>query len=165
MTDETIRPADTEDAPAIRDVARESWHAAYDEILGSETVEETVTEWYAIDRLRESIADDDHRVFVAESEGLVGFVHVAPWHEDPSIAELARLYVRPALWGDGIGSALLDRAEESVDGYDALRLEVFAENDVGVGFYESRAFARVEEGYQEFGGDLHAVYVYEKPLE
>jgi hypothetical protein len=35
-----IRPATSADAEAIREVARASWHAACDELLGEKTVEE-----------------------------------------------------------------------------------------------------------------------------
>ncbi|WP_254765843.1 GNAT family N-acetyltransferase [Salinilacihabitans rarus] len=161
-----IRPATTDDAASIRDVARESWHAAYDAFLGEETVEETIDEWYARDQLRESIADDGARVFVAEGAStLVGFVHAGPAREEPSVAHLVRLYVRPGMWGEGVGSALLERAETALreDGYDRLRLVVLADNEVGVSFYESRGFERIEARESGLREDLEE-YVYEKGL-
>ncbi|MFC7046016.1 hypothetical protein ACFQH6_11850 [Halobacteriaceae archaeon GCM10025711] len=46
------------DAEAIQRVARDSWHAAYDAVLGAERVDETVSSWYDPERL---VADDIER--------------------------------------------------------------------------------------------------------
>lgn len=98
----------------------------------------------------------------------MGFVQVGAAGEvnDGTVATLHRLYVHPDHWGDGLGSRLLAPATADLRerGFDRLRLEVFAENEVGVCFYESRGFARVDEETEAFGGETHAVYVYEKPL-
>jgi hypothetical protein len=42
MDDVTIREATHDDVAAIQRVAHESWHAAYDDILGTGTVESVV---------------------------------------------------------------------------------------------------------------------------
>ena len=105
-----VRQATVRDAEAVQAVARESWHAAYDDFLGYETVEAIVDDWYEIDGLEESITDATERsdvVFlVAEAGGdgahesqSVGFVHVAPSPDDPTVASLIRIYVRPDEWG------------------------------------------------------------------
>lgn len=39
----TVRQATPDAAPIIHEIARESWHAAYDDFLGPETVDEVVT--------------------------------------------------------------------------------------------------------------------------
>jgi GNAT superfamily N-acetyltransferase len=51
----TVREASVEDLAAVRRVARGAWHAAYDELLGRETVEATVDDWYARDALVEAV--------------------------------------------------------------------------------------------------------------
>ncbi|WP_255168937.1 GNAT family N-acetyltransferase [Natrononativus amylolyticus] len=159
-----IRRAAQTDAAAIRDVARESWHAAYDDLLGSDTVDAVVDDWYAIDRLRSAIGASSHHVFVAGE--VVGFGHASPWEGAPDVAHLTRLYVHPAFWGDGVGSHLLEHLDAALagEGYERLRLEVFAENDVGVGFYESRGFDRLETIEEEFLGETYDVAVYGRPI-
>ena len=165
----SIRSATTQDVSTVRRLARESWHAAYDDLLGAETVATTVDEWYDRDALEASIADargrEDATFLVAEDDHgrLVGFVHVVPWPDDPLVASLLRIYVRPDSWGAGAGTALLESAEAEVgSAFDRLRLVVFAENDVGVSFYESRGFERVETRESEFEGLEESVY--ERPL-
>ena len=70
------------DASAIEQVARESWHAAYDDFLGEDTVREVVNEWYDCDGLRDSAGDDDQVLVVATDESentdVRGFAHAAP---------------------------------------------------------------------------------------
>jgi len=164
-----VRSAVSDDATAVREIARESWHAAHDSILGSETVAETIDRWYAIDELRASIAEardrEDAVFLVAEDAGeLVGFAHAGPHRDRPAVASLNRIYVCPDRWGNGSGTALLERVEGRLEeAYDRLYLAVLADNEVGVSFYESAGFERV--GTQE--SDLKTgveEYVYEKTL-
>lgn len=114
-----------------------------------------------------------------DTEGeLVGFVHVVPGSDGHgrTVASLVRLYVHPDCWGKGTGTALLERAidglETDGDGdgdsdadYERLELEVFADNEVGVRFYESRGFERTGHHEEGFAGGTQTVYTYERPLE
>ncbi|MDQ2050700.1 GNAT family N-acetyltransferase [Natronolimnohabitans sp. A-GB9] len=167
----TVRRATPDVAPAVRDVARESWHAAYDDVLGRRTVAATIERWYDVTKLRDSIVEARNRndaVFLVaadEDDGeIVGFAQAGPHREHSTVASLYRLYVHPDRWGEGIGTALLERLEDDLSTeYDRLWLAVLADNDVGVSFYESTGFERV--GTQE--SDLKAgleEYVYEKQL-
>ncbi|WP_458206019.1 N-acetyltransferase family protein [Haladaptatus sp. NG-SE-30] len=166
MTEYTIRAAVPDDATAIQRVSRESWHAAYDDIIGADTVDETIDEWYDIDSLRDSIVPDDHEFSVVDGAGasLVGFAHAAPLPDEPDTYLLVRIYVIPDEWGSGLGTRLLDRVEGRLRdrGIERLRLNVFADNEVGVGFYESRSFDRIEERYVDSFDATE--YVYQKEL-
>lgn len=178
----TVRQATRDDANVIRKIASESWHAAYAPILGKETVEEKIDDWYAIDGLERSIeeaaTEEDAFFVVAELEGrseredrpertanddpIVGFAHVVSHAEIRSAGSLARIYVCPDHWGDGIGRAMLADVERHVSGrYDRLRLAVLADNEVGVRFYESTGFDRVETRPCPLGDGLEE-YIYEK---
>ncbi|MFC6905664.1 GNAT family N-acetyltransferase [Halalkalicoccus tibetensis] len=157
-----IRPARPEDAEAIRETALASWHAAYDDLLGGETVEALVEEWYALDGLRESIEHPEHVVRVADD--VVGFAHIGPNPNEEHVAELLRLYVRPKRWGEGIGSRLLAAVEGELADYDRLTLSVLAENEVGIGFYEKRGFEREGEREVEVGGESYREYRYGKGI-
>ena len=169
----TVREAKQADAREIYRIARESWHSAYDEILGTETVEDVVEEWYDLDSLEGSItnaAERDDAVFlVGEAPdgygtALVGFAHAGPFPEREGVAELVRIYVRPEAWGEGAGRTLLGQLESALEpSYDRLRLSVLADNDVGVSFYESTGFERVDSRESDLGDSLEA-YVYEKVL-
>ena len=147
MEDVSIRSATVDDAEAIQQVARDSWHAAYDAVIGADQVDETVDSWYGPERL---VADDieqpERLFFVATIDReVVAFAEAVPDEDDVQLAHLYRIYVVPAEWSRGIGSSLLDHIETHLDdqGFDRLHLSVMAENDVGVSFYESQGFHRV----------------------
>lgn len=177
-----VRDARPVDAATVRAIARESWHAAYDDIIGADTVDDRVDDWYAADRLAETIDEtatrDDASFLVAEPErdavdaqesapepALAGFAHAGPDPDVDGAAKLLRIYVRPDAWGDGLGARLLDDLEADIrDHYDRLRLAVLADNDVGVSFYESTGFERVETRERDLGDDSVREYLYEKGL-
>ncbi|MFC4439347.1 MULTISPECIES: GNAT family N-acetyltransferase [Natrialbaceae] len=172
----TVRLATPDAAPIVREVARESWHAAYNEFLGAERVANAISDWYAIDGLEASIteaADREDATFLLaerrddakrENDDVVGFVHAGADADDPDVANLIRLYVRPTAWGDGVGTALLERVESDLrNACDRLRLVVLADNEIGVSFYESSGFERVESRDSDLGNGLEE-YVYEKSL-
>jgi len=174
-----IRQATVEDVWAVHETARKSWHAAYDELLGPERVDEVVDDWYAIGDIESSIAEATDRnnaaFLVADSktaassrtafdEACDGFAHIVPWPEDDRVGYLVRIYVQPELWGDGVGTALLDHLEGDLTTvFDRLRAATLADNDVGVSFYTSRGFERVETYDSDLAPDLEE-YVYEKQL-
>ncbi|MGQ3411132.1 GNAT family N-acetyltransferase [Natrinema sp. LN54] len=172
-----VRRATVDDVWAVHEVARQSWHAAYDDVLGPETVDAVVDEWYAIGDLESSITEasgrDDAAFLVAEDSPATdpafetdydGFAHAVPWPEDPSVAFLARLYVRPDGWNEGTGTALLEGLETELSaGFDRLRLAVLAANEVGISFYESRGFDRIGTRPSDLAAGLEE-HVYEKRL-
>ena len=123
---ETIMAATPEDAQAVLSVARESWHAAYDDIIGEDAVEAVLEDWYQLGDLRAAIGDSTF--VVAEHDGtVVGFAHAGPNPDDgDGTYQLYRIYVRPDLWGRAIGGHLLDRVADAVRaaGGDRLRLGV-----------------------------------------
>ncbi|WP_331236589.1 GNAT family N-acetyltransferase [Natronorarus salvus] len=123
-------------------------------------------DWYGTDSLRRTIAGSDHVVSVAEDGGseAVGFAHVGPQTEAETLAELYRIYVRPERWGEGVGSRLLVDVIGRIDGYDRLGLSAFAENEVGIAFYEREGFERVGVEEVEFEGERYEEIRYERPL-
>ncbi|MFC6765022.1 GNAT family N-acetyltransferase [Natrinema soli] len=162
----SIRNAEPADAEEIQTISRASWHKAYDDILGEETVDNVIDEWYEIDGLRTSI--EETIFYVGERDGeLVGFANAGqnPVYEEGTF-ELFRIYVLPEYWNRGIGSRLLESVIADVKSEEGneLRLSVLMENEAGVGFYELHDFERVETEKIEFDGDTYEEYRYVKPL-
>jgi ribosomal protein S18 acetylase RimI-like enzyme len=159
-----IRDATPSDTKAVAAVARTSWHAAYDDLFGPETVERTVDEWYDIESLRAGIdetgAADAACFLVAESDGEVaGFANAGPardWENDPDDPDafFSRLYVAPERWGEGVGSRLTARIAEELReaGHERVWLEVFEANERGRRFYESVGFEQIGSVDETFGG-------------
>ncbi|WP_137283978.1 GNAT family N-acetyltransferase [Halorussus salinisoli] len=172
MDEVSVRPATPGDVADVRRVARESWHAAYDDVLGAKTVESVVSDWYDLFDLRQSVEREDGVFLVAEREvdddagtELLGFGQGVLDDEDAA-AQLPRIYVHPDHWGEGVGSAIIDRIETWVAerGAERLRLVVLADNEVGNAFYERRGYRTVGSRESEFAGETVTDYVREKEL-
>lgn len=87
-------------------------------------------------------------VWLAEADGVpVGFVGA---RED--VVEL--LYIAPEAQGQGIGTSLLTQV---AGGRGPDRVEVFADNERGVGFYRSQGFVEAERYLTDVAGGTFEV--------
>ncbi len=142
-----VRPATPEDAGGVRRVAAAAYRETYDDVVGDEGVETLLATWYDPADLRDrlgSTPEGGHvRTFVAADDRVVGYAGAAvPGADaDPALGGLPTLYVHPDRWGEGIGTRLFDRARSylATHGVERMRIRVFADNDVGRGFYEDHA--------------------------
>ncbi|WP_158055282.1 GNAT family N-acetyltransferase [Halorussus halophilus] len=166
MSEFEVRVATTKDVSGIQNVARESWHATYDDILGADSVEQVVDGWYAREGLEQSIEREDGQFLVAEQDGMiVGFAQGVLGEEDDA-AHLPRIYVQSDHWGEGVGTELLGGVETWAEecGAGRLRLVVLAYNEVGNGFYEKHGYRVVAEREEELEGESVVEYVREAEL-
>lgn len=142
MSAVTTRPASQADIPGVRRVLVETWHATYDPLFGAERVTAITDDWHSEPRLRQGLERTDHRFLVAEADGdLVGTASATL--KPHGVLRLDRLYVRPALQGRGIGTALLAAA---LTGWPAVRridLEVEPRNAPAIAFYRRHGFVPV----------------------
>ncbi len=141
-----VRSAVVGDAPAIARVHVDAWRAAYmgllpRRILDGLSVTGRESQW----RTRLSPASRGPRTLVGEDAGgVAGFVTYAVPARDPEepadVGEIPALYVEPARWGSGLGSALIDAAGERM-AEAACRegiLWMLEGNDRAANFYASR---------------------------
>lgn len=150
-----VRPATAADVSAIRETARESWHAAYDEVVGQDAVDVQVDEWYAHEVVADAVAGDEWPYLVAEREDrVVGYASGGPTDEGPADGVVAAIYVRPDAWGAGTGSALLEALHDRLRslGCASVWLAVLAANDVGRSFYADHGYERHEDRVGEIAG-------------
>jgi ribosomal protein S18 acetylase RimI-like enzyme len=139
-----------------------AWREAYagllpDEILQQQSADpsdEEVQHW------SEELRQNRNGVLVATdtNETIRGFADIQ-WSEDE--AELKAIYVEPDYWGQGIGTALLERCLELFpDGVDTLRLEMLSDNETGREFYEARGFERTGTSEHEIGDESYPTDIY-----
>ncbi|MFB6087416.1 MAG: N-acetyltransferase family protein [Haloarculaceae archaeon] len=160
----SVRSAAVADVEAIQSVADAAWHAAYDDVLGTETVDEMLAEGYDEAVLREMIELDDVGLFVAVDDGVVGYASCGRT-DTAGLGDLD-MYAHPDHWGSGVGEALLERGRAHLAGLgvERVRDEVLVENDVGIAFYDKH-FERVGTRQVEIAGDAYEVAVYELDVE
>lgn len=147
MTVVEIELADTPDADRIADLwveLAEGQRAHNSHILGTPNrtpIRESILRHIAGDRL-----------LVARRDDILGFVMFAheqgTFEQDVDRGTIENLYVEPDARNEGIGSALLSRAESCLGerGVDTISLNVMAENGKARRFYRRHGYGthRVE---------------------
>ena len=140
-----MRRATAEDADAIARIHVETWRVAYAhafpaEYLAALSGDERRALW------ARTLAAGVNDVFVAELDGAVAGFAAAGACEDEDGAtrgELYALYVEPSAWGQGLGRALLGRAEQALRaaGYGEASLWVLEDNPRTRRVYEAAGWA------------------------
>ncbi|HEY5553092.1 MAG TPA: GNAT family N-acetyltransferase [Opitutaceae bacterium] len=136
-----IRFATPVDAGRIGEIHVVTWRAAYrgivpDAFLESLSVGKRAAGW------RRGIEADPQLVLVSEHEGKIdGWVAIGTGRDDDTKTEgeVYALYVAPESWRQGIGRALMEKAEEELWNRALNRtvLWVLEQNDRALRFYES----------------------------
>ncbi len=159
-----IRAATAEDVEDIIEVAEDAWYAAYGGFLDPATIAEAIAEYYEPKLIGAAVELEEVAFYVAEDDGVVGFASAEQTWADE--VELHTIYVHPDRWGEGIGSALLDRVIKWAQRQDVDRIAcgVLSENAVGTGFFEAVGFERGRETDAEIAGERHPEYEYERSL-
>lgn len=107
------------------------------------------------ERFQRLLERDDVLVCIADlNHSAVGFAFLtlrpSPYYETP-VAMLEELYVRPALRGEGIGTAIMDVVEAELHGKGVEEIQINVDEVDGGArrFYERRGFSNFETG-QDF---------------
>lgn len=93
-----IRRANPADIPDIQRVTSNTWHEAHAPIIGADTVDEFLNEYYDSESFRDRIEHDSTIVAVAtDSTGeVVGYVFASKHPSNESTGHLSHIYVAPA---------------------------------------------------------------------
>lgn len=147
-----VRVATEQDGPAIREVRRQTWHAAYDAIWGAEAIERYFAGELELHSTEAVAWRADPVRLVAERDGEIVGVAVSGVREDGD-GQLGVFNVLPEHQGWGIGlqlwHATLARLRER--GCAAMQVWMFARNTPARRFYERRGCRQLWEGAVLFG--------------
>ncbi|WP_255150462.1 GNAT family N-acetyltransferase [Halorarius halobius] len=154
-----VREATSDDADAIRSVARSSMQASYS--LSPQAIRGAVKSWYGDEALAEKLDDDDLVVRVAdiENEGIVAFSESALLDDS---GDILWLHVDPMFRGEGLGADLFQATREALaeKGVEELRGRVLADNAEGNEFYEHYGLHKVSEDTVEIDGEEYVENIY-----
>jgi len=150
-----IREADSDDADAVRRVARRSFEASY--ALDPSVIDALLEDPFGEDRLESRIADAGTTCLVAERDGeVVGFAELTV-----DEVEVAWLHVHPDHRGAGVGTGLLERLRETLPhGMERLRAPVLDANAEGEPFAERHGFEPVDRTEREVSDVTLVEHVY-----
>ena len=145
-----VRDATLDDTEAIVSVTASGWQEGYQGIVPPQVLANLpLDRWrHEIDvGLRRPLGDAFTRV--AELDGAIaGYAYVVAPAKDGDlqgeVAELVAMYVDPARWRQGVGTALMADVLERLGqgGYTDVVLWVFKENRAARKFYERHGFKR-----------------------
>jgi len=154
-----IRQGRPGDRPAIRDVARRSMQASYS--LSPQAIVGAVDEWYAENRLKAMLADDNKLLLVAEHDGQVVAFSDSVVTGDAT-GEILWIHVDPDYRSEDIGTQLfeLTRDRFAGRGVSHLRGRVLADNATGNVFYERQGLVKVGEEEVTIDGTPYIENVY-----
>src|SRR5689334_2802297 len=104
-----VRPATTDDGPAIGEAHGASWQAAFEHILDSEFLERAATGrrqgWpFAIARV---LAPPNLVLAAGFGERVLAFSHSGPADDGRAALEIFAFYCHPHAWGSGLAAALM----------------------------------------------------------
>jgi ribosomal protein S18 acetylase RimI-like enzyme len=152
-----------------------AWREAFDHVLSAAELDgvAAATTSDVAAKFENLEAAAETAVLVAENDDdeVVGWLSMT-WHPERTKAyaregeaDIRTLYVRPADWGDGVGTALLDAALARLpNAVDAVVLETFRANEQGRAFYESRGFAVRETAAHEVGENSYPSVILEREV-
>jgi ribosomal protein S18 acetylase RimI-like enzyme len=136
-----VRAATQADLPAVSALLGESWHATYDAIMGRERVAAITRDWHNVAALARQVQAPGQVFLVLERTGELLGTSAAGLGPGPAEAALRRLYLRPAVWGQGLGRHLLRATTDHVMGCTSWHLEVEPANARAIAFYTAAGFA------------------------
>lgn len=142
----SVRPALIGDIDAVARIHVRSWQHAYRGMM-PDAVLDALDESKRAARWREWLDKPDYSLQVAVQGGrVVGFcslIHSRDAGANDAVGEIAALYVDPASWRIGTGTALVAAAVEQAHtvGYRVLTLWVLTSNDRARRFYDRVGFA------------------------
>ena len=168
-----LRPAAMEDAPALANLARDSFVAAFGHLYRPDDLARFLGQDRTVEAYRAHIDEQGTSIALAEADGaLAGYalIHTPSEFRSKSDASfplaLHQLYCAPAATGRGIGAALIEWAlgEARARGCDAVQLSVFSENFGAQRFYARYGFAKIADIDFWVGNHRDDEFLYELAL-
>ncbi len=171
----TLRPAAAADAPALAELGRASFVAAFGHLYKPEDLAQFLADYRTPAKFLEHLADPPTLIEVAEVDGrLAAYCLIVRGHRFDEQAEprperpvfVSQLYCAPDMTGHGLGAALLEWAiAQGRDwGGDAMQLSVFSGNHGAQRFYQRYGFGKVADIDFWVGNHRDHEFLYELKL-
>lgn len=134
-----IAEAGAGDIALISELAHDIWPAAYAGILTPEQIDNMLARIYSHENLRAEM-DAGHRFWLARWDNLpCGFA--SSYRENTEIIWLKKIYIAPAMQGQGVGRALIRTIEQAMQPMKYLKLLVNPHNIPAQRYYSHNGFS------------------------
>jgi diamine N-acetyltransferase len=135
------------DIPAVQDITRRSWLAAYSRFIPESDLLSYFNEHYSSTALTAFFSDPDSSGFIAEADSAAAGYCKTQFNRQEGRLYIPSLYILPEYQAAGIGTLLLERAQSVAQAYGLheVWLGVMVENMGALAWYRSRGFQFVRE--------------------
>jgi len=137
----TLRKAKEEDITIIRQIAENTWPAAYLDIIGQQQIDYMLDKMYSKAEMLKQFLQGHIFLIAEEGENQFGFAGYSIVNHEERIYKLHKLYVLPTAHGKGVGKILMNEVFNQVKdaGGTALELNVNKRNSAK-DFYAKAGF-------------------------
>lgn len=169
-----LRTATAKDVPALAELGRDSFVAAFGHLYRREDLAAFIEENRTPLSVGCELASSDNIYQLAEAEGkLLGYCKLSRASKFGALStarnpiELGQLYTAPETTGRGIGASLMGWAITVAEAgrHDAILLSVYSGNHGAQRFYERYGFAKIADITFRVGEQLDHEYLFEKRLK
>jgi ribosomal protein S18 acetylase RimI-like enzyme len=160
----TVQKVALNEISQVQKLLSDSWSDTYGSFLSKSTIAKVTAVWHHPEHLKTQAQNPDTYFATAKDEGgtIVGLVTVRKISAETIFMQ--RLYVHPRQQRQGIGTQLLEAAIKAFPAIRKLQLEVEAENQKGVGFYQKHGFRELRRKEEHIEGEILHIIVMEKVL-
>lgn len=162
-----IRLATVEDIPTIAEIASITWVVAYKDILSEEQRVYMLKMMYSFESLQEQMNNSQTFLLALYNEKIVGFLSYEIAYNNGKAMKIHKYYVLPEVQGKGVGSALLQKAEQiaSLNSNEFITLNVNRFNKT-IHHYLSKGFVITKSEDVHIGnGYLMEDFVMQKKID
>jgi diamine N-acetyltransferase len=163
MRQAAIRKFSVHDARALHELASLAFTKAYEAETAPEDLENYIATELSIESFLEASKKQGSHIFVLENEEqlLLGYLHLV--NQEPEVEhnlesplELKRLYLTPAVIGQGYGNMLMNFAKQYAveHSHRFLWLSVWERNTRAVAFYVRAGFTEFAQVDFQVGSDV-----------
>jgi diamine N-acetyltransferase len=148
-------------------LANEIWPVTYKEILPVDQINYMMELFYSPASLKMQMNEKRHQFILARIKDKPAAFSSYAATGEPGVYKLHKIYVHPAVQGQGVGKSMIDYIIHDLENYKATTLELNVNrNNAAKHFYEKLGFYLVGEEDINIGNGYYMNdYVMRKPVE
>jgi len=148
-----LKKVTVEDIHTIQDLAEESWHSTYSEILSIEQIRYMLKNMYNKEEIYSHIENLNWEYFllIDNEDNFTGFIGYQINHK-LNTTKLHRIYVLPKFLGKGFGKFAINFLKNNIQKHGNNRIILNVnKNNPAVYFYKSQGFKIYDSGVFDIG--------------
>lgn len=148
----SFKKATKADIPQIRELANQSWNAAYKKILSQEQIDYMLQQMYSHEEISKQLENPNYQYYLILKDniaaGFIGF----EFHYEKNTTKLHRIYLLEDFKGLGLGKAAINFLKEKTSETSNNRIILNVnKNNSAKQIYEKQGFTVYKEGVFDIG--------------